>query len=77
MATKKHNTDAKEVASRTKNKRELKYICSIFEMAGAKLTEGVLTAVMKNLGSGGKLCRSRRKIYIGLKAMGYTIKLKK
>lgn len=77
MATKKvtRNTDAKQVASLQPH--ELKYICSIFSNSTEKLNKDVLKNVMKNLGTNGKLCHSRRKIYIGLKAMGYSIKLKK
>lgn len=77
MATKKkaHNTDAKEVASLQSH--ELKYICRIFSDKFGKLPMGVLKNIMRNLGEKGKMCRSRRKIYIGLKALGYSINLKK
>jgi hypothetical protein len=83
MATKKvvHNTDAKEVAS--KQQHEIKYICSVFTTTNAvnsklvHLSSKDLRNVMRNLGTKAHPCRSRRKIYIALKGMGYTYTPKK
>jgi hypothetical protein len=83
MPTKKvvHNTDAKQVAS--KQQHELKYICSVFTTKNAvnsalvHLSPKDLKNVMSNLGTKAQPCRSRRKIYIALKGMGYTYTPKK
>lgn len=70
------NTDAKSVAS--KQNHELKYICSVFKDAsGQYLKKDALKQVMTNLGKKGKPSRSRRMIYIGLRAMGYVYFKKK
>lgn len=77
MAVKKvKNNDAKSVAS--KESWEISYICSVFKGADGKhLKSAVLKSVMANLGKNGKPSRSRRNIYVGLRAMGYVYSQKK
>ena len=77
MAVKKSkNNDAKSVAS--KESWEIRYICSVFKGADGKhLKSAVLKSVMANLGKNGKPSRSRRNIYVGLRAMGYVYSPKK
>ena len=73
MATKKKsgNSDAKSVSS--KESYEIRYICSVFkDVDGRHLKSSVLKSVMANLGKNGKPSRSRRNIYVGLRAMGYV-----
>lgn len=72
MAKKKaKNNDAKSVSS--KETWETKYICSVFkDKDGKQLKSGVLRTVMVNLGKNGKPSRSRRNIYVGLRAMGFV-----
>lgn len=73
------NTDAKSVAS--KQKHEISYICSVFVRNGREIGESFtenlkpaeLRQVMINLGTKKSPCRSRRKIYIALKGMGYKL----
>lgn len=77
MAIKKSkNNDAKSVAS--KESWETSYICSVFkDKDGKQLKVSVLRTVMLNLGKNGKPSRSRRNIYVGLRAMGFVYSPKK
>ena len=72
MAKKKvvHNNDQKSVSSLQKH--ELAYICKTHKNEeGIKLTMDLLKIVMKRIGANGKPSRSRRRIDLGLKALGY------
>jgi predicted PP-loop superfamily ATPase len=67
---KKKNSDSKEVASQQKH--EMKYICSAWKTVDKQhLAMADLKRIMKELGSNGKMCRSRRKIYAELRSIGY------
>lgn len=67
---KKGNTDAKSVAFFQKH--EMKYICGVFLKDGEHLTHELLKQIMLALGKNGKPSRSRRNIYIGIRAYGYV-----
>lgn len=74
MATKKRgispNTDKRNIASADPS--EIRYVCSIHVKDGKHLTVPDLKQVMKNLGTKDHAKRSREKVYIALKGMGYT-----
>jgi len=72
MAKKKvvRNNDAKEVAS--KQKSEMSDICRVFLKDGKHLSMDLLKSIMLALGKNGKMCRSRRNIYVGIRAHGFV-----
>ena len=67
---KKGNTDAKSVAYLQKH--EMEYICKVFFKDGEHLKVSQLKEIMLALGKNGKPSRSRRNIYIGIRAYGYV-----
>ena len=73
---KKGNTDAKSVAYLQKH--EMEYICKVFFKDGEHLKVSKLKEIMLALGKNGKPSRSRRNIYIGIRAHGFVfVPLKK
>jgi len=73
---KSHNNDAKEVAS--KQPQEINSICRVFvDQFGIHIRKELVLKIMKHLGKNGKLCRSRRLIYVGIRAHGYIYKARK
>ena len=75
MATKKKgispNTDKRNIAYGDPS--ELRHVCSIHVKDGKHLLVPELKTIMKNLGTKTHNKRSREKIYIALKGMGYII----
>lgn len=51
---------------------EHRYICSVFKKDNTHLPMEKLKDIMLNLGRKGKPCRSRRIVYVGIRAHGYT-----
>ena len=72
MAKKKTVTDADLVASKEKFENEVKYIAKAF-----KIPIKVVRQAVNNANKSGKPCRSRKRIYEYLRALGYVIKTKK
>ena len=71
MATvkKSHKQDPKLVAAKDDQGSEVKYIAKHYKIPIKDVRKAMLA-----IGKGGKPCRSRRRIYQELRAMGYEIK---